>query len=390
MGHYESIPIKLIVRLQYYYFQEAHDVAKQKKRLDCYTTSCRQLAYDNSLFDVVELIDTKNNQLFRGMLPRVRVPRMRRPPPITPDPLECVEEVTHDSIEDQQEEVDDTVDSSNVDNLTVSNFEDICDSDISSVYSDNHNESREDIIDCDNDGDSMVEEIVPTESEIAAKEYLAIMESLKCARYLQRIHFQRSRTVIDKASNLAGNADDGYGTSSTSSCQTSPTSKYSRTGRHELPRHATKASIMLKRQTDLLTHRYDANFKMLTSELTKSCLFNEGDTRWRRSKKRHENTNDEIAVNEKVIELKLDPVRTQSPWHEDKPLHPARSKPRYSRSKSAEIRPHTTDRVRTISNVIFNLNMYQNSPSFGTRFPLLSRQTLSRACSLPSRKSCAR
>ncbi|ESP04560.1 hypothetical protein LOTGIDRAFT_170654 [Lottia gigantea] len=49
-----------------------------------YTYTCRQMAYDHELFDIVEIIDVMNNQLFPGVKPRRRVPRYRREKPPTP------------------------------------------------------------------------------------------------------------------------------------------------------------------------------------------------------------------------------------------------------------------------------------------------------------------
>lgn len=56
------------------------DREKTGKRFFQYKLSCRQMAYDLGLLNVVEMIDVKNNQIHKYYKPTPRIPRMRRPP----------------------------------------------------------------------------------------------------------------------------------------------------------------------------------------------------------------------------------------------------------------------------------------------------------------------
>lgn len=60
------------------------DREKTGKRLLQYTRTCRQMAYDLGLLNVVEMIDVKNNQIHKYYKITPRYPRMRRPPAPTP------------------------------------------------------------------------------------------------------------------------------------------------------------------------------------------------------------------------------------------------------------------------------------------------------------------
>lgn len=76
------------------------DREKTGKRLVQYTRTCRQMAYDLGLLDVVEMIDVKNNQIHKYYKITPRYPRMRRPPAPTPPCL-----VYSDEEEDEEEEL---------------------------------------------------------------------------------------------------------------------------------------------------------------------------------------------------------------------------------------------------------------------------------------------
>lgn len=49
--------------------------------MDWYRYSCRQMAYDHGLSDIVDLIDSLNDELPYWIKPRDRIPRIRKPPP---------------------------------------------------------------------------------------------------------------------------------------------------------------------------------------------------------------------------------------------------------------------------------------------------------------------
>ncbi|PVD24955.1 hypothetical protein C0Q70_15451 [Pomacea canaliculata] len=54
--------------------------ASPSHTLECYKYSCRQMAYDKGLLEIVEIIDILNGRLFPGVTPRSRFPRYQRPP----------------------------------------------------------------------------------------------------------------------------------------------------------------------------------------------------------------------------------------------------------------------------------------------------------------------
>lgn len=76
------------------------DREKTGKRLLQYTRTCRQMAYDLGLLNVVEMIDVENNQIHKYYKITHRYPRMRRPP--APTPL-CL--MYSDEEEDEEEEL---------------------------------------------------------------------------------------------------------------------------------------------------------------------------------------------------------------------------------------------------------------------------------------------
>ncbi|KAK6177400.1 hypothetical protein SNE40_015508 [Patella caerulea] len=52
--------------------------------MEKYEYTCRQMAYDHGMYNIVEIIDVMNNDLFPGVKPRHRTPRYRREKPPTP------------------------------------------------------------------------------------------------------------------------------------------------------------------------------------------------------------------------------------------------------------------------------------------------------------------
>ncbi|XP_050413417.1 uncharacterized protein LOC126827889 [Patella vulgata] len=52
--------------------------------IEKYEYTCRQMAYDHGMYNIVEIIDVMNNDLFPGVKPRHRTPRYRREKPPTP------------------------------------------------------------------------------------------------------------------------------------------------------------------------------------------------------------------------------------------------------------------------------------------------------------------
>ncbi|XP_061195411.1 uncharacterized protein LOC133203656 [Saccostrea echinata] len=75
------------------------DREKTGKRLFQYKLSCRQMAYELDLLNVVEMIDVKNNQIHKYYKITPRVPRMRRPPAPTPPCLMYSDEEDEDEAE---------------------------------------------------------------------------------------------------------------------------------------------------------------------------------------------------------------------------------------------------------------------------------------------------
>ncbi|XP_046568105.1 uncharacterized protein LOC124276520 [Haliotis rubra] len=59
---------------------------ERTKAMEWYNCSCRQLAFDQGMHDVVELIDYLNGDLFSFIKPKQRIIRYRRPKPPTPEP----------------------------------------------------------------------------------------------------------------------------------------------------------------------------------------------------------------------------------------------------------------------------------------------------------------
>ncbi|KAK7481815.1 hypothetical protein BaRGS_00026962, partial [Batillaria attramentaria] len=65
------------------------------QRMEWYEYTCRQMAYDRDMFDIVEIIDALNGRLFPGVKPRQREPRLRRPPR-SPEPSDATSEDSGD------------------------------------------------------------------------------------------------------------------------------------------------------------------------------------------------------------------------------------------------------------------------------------------------------
>ncbi|XP_062578101.1 uncharacterized protein LOC134239992 [Saccostrea cucullata] len=75
------------------------DREKTGKRFFQYKLSCRQMAYELDLLNVVEMIDVKNNQIHKYYKVTHRLPRMRRPPAPTPPCLMYSDEDEEDEAE---------------------------------------------------------------------------------------------------------------------------------------------------------------------------------------------------------------------------------------------------------------------------------------------------
>ncbi|XP_046372234.2 uncharacterized protein LOC124146143 [Haliotis rufescens] len=84
---------------------------ERSRAIEWYTCSCRQLAFDKGMHDIVELIDYLNGDLFSFIKPKERIPRYRRPKPPTPEPStggESENDASSEASKDRSEDEDET------------------------------------------------------------------------------------------------------------------------------------------------------------------------------------------------------------------------------------------------------------------------------------------
>ena len=64
-------------RLNGDFLQEIRDA--QNKEVDCYEVTCRQMAYDAEMWDLVDLIDDYNGEAWTYGKKKDRQPRLKKP-----------------------------------------------------------------------------------------------------------------------------------------------------------------------------------------------------------------------------------------------------------------------------------------------------------------------